>query len=438
LFLLAQTAGAQESPSRPEVPSPVPAPTTQSASTNGPAVAERALRHEQMEAAESLYRQDPGGDAAFALAMVCNEQGDFVSAIRYWQDGLQMPRESVRLHHRAEVLAELGEALKFQERFEQAEQAFRESLRLESGREQTRLRLGRLLYARGRVEECLSLLEAGPAKSSTSCELRGKACQRLGRMEEARRHFDAALKLDPNSAEACYGLSVVCARLGASAEANEYRARFAKLKADQQTAGREYRAVLSPLRNTRQSLAMTHTTVAWVHRDHGRSETAERLWRRAAELDPNNTACRFHLMMLCQQAGRNAEALQLCEEMLRVEPGNPLHQISLGNLATRLGRTAAAGAAFETAHRLAPNRAETCFALAQFYLRANTNLTTATDLAARAVELSPVAPHQYILSRAAARTGDRATALAAVQKACELDPANADYQAWHRKLESEK
>jgi tetratricopeptide (TPR) repeat protein len=390
-----------------------------------------------MEAARSLYREDPGGDAAFALAMVCNEQGDFISAIRYWQDGLQRPRESVRLHSRAEVLAELGEALKFQEQLEPAEQAFRESLQLEPGREQTRLRLGRLLYARARVEECLSLLEAGPAKSSTSFELRGKACQRLGRMEEARRHFEAALKLDPGSAEACYGLSVVCARLEATAEANGYRARFAKLKAAQQTAGREYRAVLNPLRNTRQSLAMTHTTVAWVHRDHGRSETAERLWRRAAEVDPNNTACRFHLMMLYQQTGRNAEALLLCEEMIRVEPKNPLHQISLGNLAARLGRMAEAGSAFETAHGLAPNRAETCFALTQFYLRANTNLATATQLAARAVELSPVAPHQYILSRAAARTGDRSSALAAAQRACALDPGNADYQAWLRQLESE-
>jgi hypothetical protein len=41
------------------------------------------------------------------------------------------------------------------------------------------------------------------------------------------------------------------------------------------------------------------------------------------------------------------------------------------------------------------------------------------------------------LSRAAARTGDRATAMAAIQRACELDPANRDYQAWRRTLAGE-
>jgi cytochrome c-type biogenesis protein CcmH/NrfG len=138
--------------------------------------------------------------------------------------------------------------------------------------------------------------------------------------------------------------------------------------------------------------------------------------------------------MLYQQTGRNEQALEVCQEMIRAEPKNPFHQLSLGNLESRRGRTSDAGVAYETAHRLGPTRPETCFALAQFYLRANTNLATAASLAAQAVELSPVAPHQYVLSRAAARTGDRAMAIAAIQRACELDPANAEYQAWRRTL----
>lgn len=421
--------GASDTPDAPVSPN--------GASAELAAAEERELRREQLTAARTLLREHPSGDAAFALAMVYNEQGDVTSALKHWREGLQMPPESVRLHNRAEVLAEYGEALKIQEQFEAAEQAFRESLQLQPRREQTLLRLGQLLYARDRAEECLVVLEVGQARSATAFGLRGKACQRLGRIEEARTHFEAALKLDPGFAEACYGLSVVCARLGATAEAGEYRARFAKLKAEQQTFGREYRAALSPLHTTRQSLAMTHTTVAWVYRERGQVEAAERLWRRAAEIDPANTACRFHLLMLYQQAGRNEEALRLCEEMIRAEPNNPFHQISLGNLQTRRGRPSEAARAYEAAHRLGPNRPETCFALAQFYLRSNTNLATAASLAARAVELAPLAPHQYVLSRAAARTGDRATAMAAIQRACELDPANRDYQAWRRTLAGE-
>jgi tetratricopeptide (TPR) repeat protein len=439
LLALTPALDVQEASGSPQVPRSSPQAASATAETTDAAeTEERDLRREQLDAAQRLLRDHPVGDAAFALAMVFNEQGDVMSALRHWQDGLQMPPESMRLHNRAEVLAEYGEALKIQEQFDRAEEAFRESLQLQPRREQTLLRLGQLLYARDRVEECLTVLDAGPARSATAFGLRGKACQRLGRFEDARRHFETALKLDPKIAEACYGLATICARLGATAEADAYRARFAQLKAEQQTHGREYRASLNPLRNTRQSLAMTHTTVAWVHRDRGEPELAERLWRRAAELDPANTACRFHLLMLYQQTARHEQALRVCQEMIRAEPNNPFHRLSLGNLETRRGRTAEAGVAYETAHRLGSNRPETCFALAQFYLRANTNLATATRLAAKAVELSPVAPHHYVLSRAAARTGDRATAKAAIQRACELDPANTDYQVWRRTLAAER
>lgn len=437
-ILAAEAGRSGESAEPPAAPRPTPASASAPAGDGDVADEERALRREQLDAARGLQRDFPSGDSAFALAMVFHEQGDVVSAIRSWQEGLDLPSESVRLHRRAEVLAEFGEALRIREEFDRAEQAFRESLALQPRREQTLLRLGQLLYGRDRAEECLAVLDGGGAKSPTAHGLRGKACQRLGRIEEARRHFEEALRLDPRLAEACYGLSMVCARLGAAAEANEYRARFAQLKAEQQTFGREYRATLNPLRTTRQSLAMTHTTVAWVYRDRGQPGTAERLWRRAAELDPANTACRFHLLMVYQQTGRNDDALRVCEEMIRAEPDNPFHQISLGNLESRRGRMAEAGRAYETAHRLGPDRAETCFALAQFYLRANTHLATAARLAAQAVRVSPVAPHQYVLSRAAARTGDRATAVAAIERACELDPANQEYATWRRTLAADR
>lgn len=152
-------------------------------------------------------------------------------------------------------------------------------------------------------------------------------------------------------------------------------------------------------------------------------------------MDSANTACRFHLLMLCQRAGRNREALPVCEEMIRAEPTNAFHRISLGNLYTRLGQTAEAGAAFQEAFTLAPRRPETCFALAQFYLRSGTNLTEAAKLAQQAVELAPAPPHYYLLSRVQAKAGDRSAARAAIARACELAPQNREYQTWRRALE---
>lgn len=395
---------------------------------------EQALREEQLRVAREVQEGVPGGDAAFALAIVYNEQGDLEAAVRSWESGLEQPRETVRLMDRAGMLAELGEALKVREQYDRAETAFRESLTLQPRREQTLLRLGELLYSRERPEECLAVLEAGGARSAAACGLRGRCHQQLGRLEEAREQYEAALRLDPDLVEACYGLSVVCSRLGLDEAAAGYRARFGALKARQQTFGREYRAALSPLRTTQQSVAMTHTTVGWLYLDRGDAVRAEALWRRAAGLDPANTACRFHLMMLCQKAGRNAEARQWCEEMVRQEPRNPFHQISLGNLELRLGNVQAAGVAFEAAYRLGPERPETCFALAQFCLRTDASAARGLELARQAVALSPVAPHQFVLSRAAVKTGDRATALEAARRAAELDPANPEYASWLRSL----
>lgn len=391
-----------------------------------------------MRLAQELYRAYPAGDSVFALAAVCYEQGDLDGAIRYWEEGIRLPPPAVRLHDRAEALANLAGALKVKEDYPQAEAMLRESLRLNPRRAETRLRLAQLLYDRDRWDECLAVLEAGRLDSCEALALRGQACQRLGRLEEARRYYDAALKLDPSSTETLYGLSVTCARLGDAPAASEYRQRFAALKSQQQTAGRGLRAQFSSLRTTRQSLALTHTTIGWVYSDHGDLAKAEALWRRAAEVDPANTACRFHLLMLCQRAGRNREALQVCEEMIQAEPTNAFHRISLGNLYTRLGQSVEAGAAFQEAFTLAPRRPETCFALAQFYLRAGTNLTEAARLAQQAVELAPAPPHYYLLSRAQAKAGDRPAALAAIARACELAPENREYQAWRRTLEEAK
>lgn len=399
---------------------------------------DRELREEQLRLAQELNRAYPAGDSVFILAAVCNEQGNVESAIRYWEEGIRLPPAAVRLHDRAEALANLAEALKVKEDFPQAEARLRESLRLNPRRGETRFRLAQLLYERDRWEECLAMLDEGRLGSGKALALRGQACQRLGRLEEARHHFEATVKLDPSSAETLYGLSVTCARLGDNKAAAEYRQRFAALKSEQQAAGRGLRAQFNPLRTTRQSLALTHTTIGWVYSDHGELAKAEAVWRRAAEVDPANTACRFHLLMLYQRAGRNREALQACEEMIRAEPTNAFHRIGLGNLYTRLGQTADAGAAFQKAFELAPRRPETCFALAQFYLRTNRELAEAVKLAQQAVELAPAAPHYYMLSRAQARAGDRSAALAAIARACELEPANREYQAWQSALMAAK
>ncbi len=419
---------------RPEDP---PAPVARSVES-GLDAEQHALCVEQLKVATDLLARHPGDEAWFILGAVHNEQGRLVEAIKAWKTGLELPPSQSPLHDRANVLANLGEALRHLDNEVEAEEALRESLRVNPRREATRLSLAGLLLAQNRPEACLALLQGGSASSAASLILRGQACQRLRRDADARGFFETVLRLDPENAQAWYGVLTVCARLGDTAAVASARQRFAALKASEQQRGRSLRQGFSPVQVTRQSVALTHTAAAWVYAADGDTTGAENLWRRAAELDAGDTASRFHLLMLMQKSGRNLEALRLCEEMIRIEPTNAFHQLSLGNVHGRLGASDLAGLAFHRAHELAPQRAETCFALAQYYLKNQTNLVAAVQLARRAAELAPVAPHLYVLSRTLAATGDRPAALVAATRAAELDPGDGRYQSWRRGLESQE
>jgi protein O-GlcNAc transferase len=406
--------------------------------TSDAAQQDRELREEQLKAAQQLYQEFPRSDAAFVMGSVCHEQGDTEAAIRYWEEEIRLEADAGQLQDRAEAYSNLGEVWREKGEYDKAEAMLRESLRLNPRGGETQFRLAHVFYLQGRMEDCLALLDEGKVVSYQGYGLRGQVCQRLGRLDDARRNYELALRLNASFADAYYGLGMICARQGDEAGAAQYQQRFAALKTEHQVMGRRLRTEFNPLTTTRQSLAQTHTQVGWVYLTRGKPERAEKLWRRAAEVDPGNTACRFQLVMLCQKAGRNQEALQLCQEMIRAEPTNGFHYLGLGNLHARLNQHREAEAAYQRATELAPERAEGWFALAQFYLQANTNLTEAVRLSQRAVSLAPLAPHYYILSRACARNGDRAAARAAIERACELDPQNLQYRKLRESLASAK
>jgi tetratricopeptide (TPR) repeat protein len=239
-------------------------------------------------------------------------------------------------------------------------------------------------------------------------------------------------------AEAYYGLATTCARLGETALADESRRAFDNLKSQGQAMGRQARTDFDPFAITRRSLAQTHTEVARVHLANGQGQKAERLLLRAAGMDGENTACRFQLVMLYQQAQRNQEALDVAKQMVTAQPRNPFHHLAVGNLHLRLKQAAEAEAAFRKVTDLAPGRPEGFFALAQLYLQTNTNRAEALQLAARAVTLAPTAVNHYVLSQACAMNDDLPAALTAIDKACNLDPRNPQYQEWRSLLRSKR
>lgn len=398
---------------------------------------DRALREEQRRVETELLAEFPRCDDAVAVAgLICDEQGDSTSAIRWWTEARSLPPDPVQVYPRADVCYQLGYAWLLREQYPKAIEALRESVRLNPRRAETHFRLAHACYLSGDLEECLRTLDAAQLESPLAERLRGQVYQQKEQWPEAKRSFEAAVRRHPEFAEAYYGLATACERLGETALAETNRARFNALKAAGQAQGRQARTDFNPLAITRSSVARTHTEAGRVYHALGRPDQAEALWRRAAEIDPANTGCRFQLILLCQQRQQNAEALRFAREMVQAEPGNGLHYLSLGNLHARLRESAEAEAAFRKVIELAPNRSEGYFALAQFLLQRRIQPAEALRLAQQAVERSPQPEHYYVLSQACALAGNLEGARSAIDTACQLDPGNREFVQWRSGLPS--
>ena len=109
--------------------------------------------------------------------------------------------------------------------------------------------------------------------------LLGQAYQQLNEHQQAKDMFLLAVKLAPDSAEACYGLAQTCARLKERDLSAEYIGKFQQLKAREETPDRDAPPVPDALQATRRQVAQTHTDAGSVYRSLGDLRQAERLWR---------------------------------------------------------------------------------------------------------------------------------------------------------------
>lgn len=407
-----------------------------SATSTEAAQLDRALRDEQLKAAKELCEAFPSDpDAKYVTGYVFHEQGDSASAVKHWEELVNSDEGTARLYGRADALYNLGYTYLLQENHQKAISYLRESVRLNPGRQEAHYRLAHALFLKGDLEESINVLDAAKIQAPLALRLRGMANQQLGKFDEAIRDYESALALKPDLAEAYYGLATVHARLGNKAKANECRKKFETLKAQADSAERQLRAEFDPLAITRRSVARTHTEIGRVYVLHGQTQKAEKLFLRAAEIDQQNTACRFQLVMLYQQAGKNEDALRFANEMVRAEPMNAFHYLAVGNLEARLGHHSRAEAAFRKVIELAPGHPEGYFALAQLCLQVPARAPEALQLARQAVQVVPSAVNYYVLSRALLSNGDVSGAIAAIEKACELEPNNPQFRTWRARLQ---
>lgn len=428
---LTGAAGCSKSAAPPPRPVPAPSatpavpapPSSVAASPSAVEIEERALREEQRREAERLRALFPeSDDVCYLVGFVYNEQGDSQTAMVHWERALELDPK------RADTCNNLAYAFSLRDQYDRAEALFRKAIALKPEFAEPRQHLGGMLMRRGRIADAIAVLRSAREPTAEIHALLGQAYQRTQDYARAEESYLAALKLNPALGEAFYGLAAVYARMGRTDKAAEYRTKFASQAGELQVYRRRIRSDHNPLTVVRQNVARTHTDVGRVFAAFGRGEDAERLWRRSAALDPANTESRLQLAQRCQQTKREAEALACYEEVTRIDPKNGLAFLQLGRLNARLQRWDEAEAAFTKLVELAPERPESHYALAQFYVHSNRNQAEGLAQAQEAVRLAPIAPHYALLGQARARSGDAAGALAAIEEACALDPANAQYR----------
>ena len=181
----------------------------------------------------------------------------------------------------------------------------------------------------------------------------------------------------------------------------------------------------------RTSLAHSHTDIGRVYVHHGEPAQAERLWRRAAEVAPDDTPSRLHLAEYYRSHGRIAEALAVYTQLAELNPMQGRFFFDVGNLNLLLKRLDAAEAAYRKAIELEPNRADATghSRSSIWYLG---GICPKRFPWRKALALSPSAPVFVLLGDLYAETGDLDGAITAMEQATRLEPGNA---AWQQRLE---
>jgi tetratricopeptide (TPR) repeat protein len=184
-----------------------------------------------------------------------------------------------------------------------------------------------------------------------------------GRIDEASVAVNAAVKANPNSADALATLGSVELARGNNSGAEQALARSLQIKADPAVEGR---------------LALSRGNF-----DHARAKLAE-----AVNVNPSDADLRNDYAVALARMGKDAEAQSEYGEALRLNPNLYDARMNYGALMSRLERDAAAAQQFAEAARLRPRSPEPHVYLALLEAGAHR-----FDVAGREIELAIAADH---------------------------------------------
>lgn len=233
----------------------------------------------------------------------------------------------------------------------------------------------------------------------------GNSYARAGRDADARREYDEALRADPSLAEARFHRGALLLRQGRTAES------LADLRAAAQSMPFSFRA--------RRSLAEALESA-------GRLDEAVAVRREALALAAGASEEKLSLATTLAMSGRSAEALGLFRELATERQHDPYFLLNAGQTALVQGAEAQ-GLAWVRGATADPATAEDAWAALGTYYASTARPAEAQRALDDGVAALPRSPRLLAL-RALLRDrgGDRAGAIADLERALAQDPSNAD------------
>ena len=312
-------------------------------------------KREAVRTATELVAAFP--DSAEALQVAARLQahlGHTDAAVQLWRRAIELDADSADAYFQmALVAAKRGE-------LEHAVEMFEKVLAIEPTHPEALARLADALMQAGKAPEAVQRLEKDlrgrPASDEVLLAL-GRAYLEMGRYEQAQKAFQTVIDAAPDKAGAYFGLARACARLG---QAEQSRRWFQKYK---DLASLDYEALARATRGyndqrvVRDLLVDTLVAAGRVYAACDATEKAERVWRKAAVVAPGDARCRYQLLRLYEQQRRDRAALEVAEQLCRIEPEKPDCWLFVGVLRARLGRRDAGLTAIQKAMELDPQNA---------------------------------------------------------------------------------
>ncbi len=197
--------------------------------------------------------------------------------------------------------------------------------------------------------------------------LMGNALLRAGKIQDAVRHFDLALRFKPDFAEAHYNLGVALQQTGKIEEAIRHFEQALQLKPD---------------------FAEAHYNLGVASVQRGKMQEAIGHYEQALLIKPDLDGAHNSLGVALQQTGRLNDAIRHYEQALRISPGFAEAQYNLAVALQRQGRYAEATESYRKAIELKPRLADAYLGLGRT-LVAQGEYAEAVQTFRRGLEVEP-------------------------------------------------